>query len=796
MKRLFLLLSALILGLNLYAQVSFGESELFNNGWKFKLGDDQAAVTSDYDDSRWQNVTLPHDWSVKGTLSPDLASCTGYLPAGIAWYRKTFDGSQFTADQVYIYFEGVYNRSTVYLNGHELGHRPNGYISFAYDLTPYLNRDGENTLAVRVDHSRIADSRWYTGSGIYRDVYVVEAGNIHFSQWGVGYELVSIDDKKAVISVDAAIDGLDDGKYKVNLVLRDAQGAVVARTSANAKQEQTLTLTLKAPKRWDLSSPYLYNLEAQIVAGKQVLDATSIPVGLRTLQFDANKGFALNGNWIKVKGVCLHHDAGVLGAAVPEDVWVRRLQNLKAIGVNAIRTSHNPQAPVFYDICDRIGLLVMDEAFDEWEFAKRKWVEGWNVGTPAMDGTYDFFEEWAETDVRDMVRRDRNHPSIFLWSIGNEVDYPNDPYSHPILDGGNSDFTQKAHGGYNPDAPNAMRIGEIAKKLAAVVREVDSSRPVTGALAGVAMSNQTAYPEAVDVVGYNYTESRYISDHKTYPDRIIYGSENRSDYGAWTAVRDNEHIFGQFIWTGTDYLGESNAWPSRGFYSGMLDLGSYPKPSGYFRASLWSETPMCYIGTTPFKRDTNGAWDTWNYSDGQSVHVVCYTNAAYAALFLNGKQVGEKTAYDMQDGIISWDVPYEAGTLKAIAYDEAGAEVAQYEIHTSYRPAALRVTADKTELSAGQVAHLTVEILDDNGNVVKLGDNEIVCTVSGSAKLLGLEGSNNTDMTNYSDNVHRAYRGRLLAYIQAVEGSDAGEVVVNFSSPYLQGVSIKLSVKN
>ena len=794
MKRILLTLLTLALGLNLYAQISFGESTIFNDGWKFKLGDDTAAVASDYDDSKWQNVSLPHDWSVKGTLSPDLASCTGYLPAGIAWYRKTFDGNQFSAEQVYIYFEGVYNRSTVYLNGHELGHRPNGYISFAYDLTPYLNREGENVLAVRVDHSRIADSRWYTGSGIYRDVYVVEAGKVHFSQWGVGYQLSSIDDKKAVISVDAAIDGLDSNKYKVNLILKDAKGAVVARTSTAAKQEQTLSLTLKNPKRWSLSDPYLYSLEAQIVAGKEVVDATTIPVGLRTLQFDADKGFSLNGSWIKVKGVCLHHDAGVLGAAVPEDVWLRRLQNLKSIGVNAIRTSHNPQAPVFYDICDRIGLLVMDEAFDEWEFAKRKWVEGWNVGTPAFDGTFDFFEEWAETDVRDMVRRDRNHPSIFLWSIGNEVDYPNDPYSHPILDGGNSDFTQKAHGGYNPDAPNAMRIGEIAKRLAAVVRDVDASRPVTGALAGVAMSNQTAYPEAVDVVGYNYTESRYISDHKTYPNRVIYGSENRSDYSAWTAVRDNEHIFGQFIWTGTDYLGESNAWPSRGFYSGMLDLGSYPKPSGYFRASLWSETPMCYIGTTPFKRDTNGAWDTWNYQQGQSVHVVCYTNASSAALFLNGKQVGEKTPYDMKDGIISWDVPFEAGTLKAVAYDEAGAEVAQYEIRTSYRPYSLRVTADKAELSAGQVAHLTVEVLDDNGNVVKLADNEITCTVNGPAKLLGLEGSNNTDMTSYSDNVHRAYRGRLLAYIQASDGS--GEVVVSFNAPYLQGVSIKLNVLN
>ena len=290
--------------------------------------------------------------------------------------------------------------------------------------------------------------------------------------------------------------------------------------------KQSLDLKVSKPHRWNLDNPYLYTLKTELLANGKRIDGSETKVGLRTLEFDANKGFALNGNWMKVKGVCLHHDAGVLGAVVPPEVWERRLNNLKGIGVNAIRMSHNPQAPVLYELCDRLGFLVMDEVSDEWEFPKRKWVQGWNVGTPSYDGTFDFFEEWIERDVTDMVRRDRNHTCIFLWSIGNEVDYPNDPYSHPVLDG--AKINQPMFGGYKPDAPDAMRIGTIAKRLAACVRAVDTSRPVTGALAGVVMSNETEYPDAVDVVGYNYTENRYDQDHATYPDRIIYGSETGS----------------------------------------------------------------------------------------------------------------------------------------------------------------------------------------------------------------------------------------------------------------------------
>lgn len=807
------------------AQVSFGDASLFNDQWLFNQGDEAAAVNNDFDDQKWRKLDLPHDWSVEGRLSPTLASCTGYLPAGIAWYRKHFtltDGkisdTVLTKDanaRTYIYFEGVYNRSEVYLNGHLLGVRPSGFASFLYDMTPYL-QECDNVISVRVDHSRIADSRWYTGSGIYRDVWIISAPEVHLAQWGTGYSATKITDSQATVAVEVAVDGASSAKrgllVKVEIV--DAKGKSIAKRSASVKAVEdaktTLNLNVPKPHRWSLSDPYLYTIKTQLIMGGKVIDGNEIKAGLRTLTFDANKGFALNGNWMKVKGVCLHHDAGTLGAVVPEAVWERRLIKLKEIGVNAIRCSHNPQAPVLYDICDRLGLLMMDEASDEWEFPKRKWVEGWNVGTPAFDGTYDFFEEWIDRDVTDMVRRDRNHPSIIMWSIGNEVDYPNDPYSHPILDGGNAVINQPMFGGYDPKRPNAERIGKIAKRLAACVRNVDTSRPVTGALAGVVMSNQTEYPEAVDVVGYNYTENRYDEDHQTYPDRVIYGSENGVGYEAWTSVRDKEFIFGQFIWTGTDYLGESGRWPSRGLHTGLLDFGSFPKPRGHFRASLWCETPVCYAGTyinRPMPQRGNRVWisteatDTWNYEAGQEIRVVCYTNAPQAKLILNGKQVGDMKPYDMSNGIIYWDIPFEAGDLRAVACDKESLEIASYTIQTSGRPYELRArfdnvigttTGDVAVSSKEGINHIVVEVFDENGHIVKLADNNITCSIEGPAQLLGLENSDNTDMGDYRDNQQRVFQGSLLTYIR--NGKDSGKVIVRFTSPLLKSAEISFEI--
>ncbi len=792
------------------AQVSFGDAKQFNDGWIFSLSDNPEAKNIKFDDQKWESVDVPHDWSIKGELSTTLSSCSGYLPAGIGWYRKSFTIEDDKPCH-YIYFEGVYNRSEVYLNGHLLGRRPSGFVSFMYDMTPYLNKEGENILAVRVDRTLKDDCRWYTGSGIYRDVWIVAAEEVHIAQWGVTYRAESFSGDDLLLAVDVEIDnsiGTKD-RLDVDVQLKNKQGKVVAKGSIKAisgvegVHKQSLNLSVKDVRRWSLNDPYLYTLVCEVKRGGKVVDRTEVSAGLRELTFDPNRGFALNGEWTKVKGVCLHQDAGVLGVAVPDDVWRRRLTKLKELGVNSIRMSHNPQAPIVYQICDEIGLLVKDEAFDEWVYAKRKWMNGWNQGIYGLQGNSDFFDEWCERDVKDMVRRNRNHPSIYMWSIGNEVDYPNDPYSHPILDG--EKISQPMYGGYDSKAPDAQDLGRISKRLAECVRSEDISRPVTAALAGVVMSNETDYPSNLDVVGYNYTESRYALDHEKYPNRVIYGSENGASYKSWKYVRDLEYIFAQYLWTGADYLGEAGKWPSRGSKNGLVDLASQIKPRGYFRKSLWCDEPTTYIGTYIQNPDVRGynspysldAWDVWNYEEGDTVRVVCYTNSPQARLLLNGKVVGEMKPFDEERGMIGWDIPYSAGVLCAEGCDSAGDRTSDFSITTSGLPYALRVNADKEYIAAGgSIAHLSVEIIDEAGVVVKLADNEVTCTIveGSAAKFLGLEGGNIADMNNYNDNVHRAFYGRMVAYIQSKKAT-TGKVKVRFTSPLLKSCEIDIEVK-
>ena len=782
----------------------FGQARLLNSGWLFQLADDSAAIAPAFDDMRWQHVSLPHDWSVRQPMSPDCGSCQGYLPGGIGWYRRHLSvNASDLADgrKLYIYFEGVYNRSTVYLNGHRLGYRPSGFASFLYDLTPYLHAGEDNVLAVRVDHSRQNDSRWYTGSGIYRPVWLVSAPATHLALWGTSWKVKSLSSKKAVVEITVEDPPLTppvrEGNYSLAIDILDASGNIIA-----SKRSPLPSLTggvggwvcsfsIPSPKFWTLDAPYLYKVRARLMANGQEIDRSEVPMGLRTLQFSPDKGFALNGEWMKVKGVCVHDDAGTLGTAVPAGVWKHRLLNLKSIGVNALRMSHNPHAPALYALCDSLGLLVMDEASDEWEFPKRKWLKGWNQGKPGFEGTFDYFEEWIDRDVADMVRRDRCHPSIFLWSIGNEVDYPNDPYSHPVLNGGGSDFTQPAYGGYKPDQPNAERIGIIAQRLAKIVRDIDDSRAVTGALAGVVMSNETAYPEAVDVVGYNYTESRYATDHQRYPKRVIYGSENRHDLPAWKAVRDNEHIFGQFLWTGIDYLGESGPWPARGSSAGLLDLAGNIKPNGHYRAALWAEQPVCYIGTYPAmqpggRRNRGRNWVSpyapaiWNYEEGQRVRVVCYTNAPSARLLLNNTPVGGDPKRDKDTDILYWDIDYQAGTLRCEATNGATSAIT-----TCGRPYALRATLDPAASASGDVVLIHVEVIDEDGNLVPLADNDITCHIDGTSRLLGLENGDISDTSNKTDRHERAHAGRLLAYITP------GTATIRFTSPLLRPAEVK-----
>ena len=791
--------------LSAFSQISFGDSKKINDNWKFNLQDTPDAQKQAYDDSNWQSVNVPHDWSVKGQLSPTLASCTGFLPGGIGWYRKSINIPQNkTGEKVYLYFEGVYNRSEVFINGHSLGKRPNGYISFAYDATPYVKYGGENIISVRVDHSQSADSRWYTGSGIYRNVWLVYANPVHIAQWGV-YAYPEVNKGTGTLNVEVEVENGSAAKSSLTVVneLISKDGKSVGKSSskvevaANKNGKISTKISVKNPQLWDLDNPNLYQLKTTVLKDGKQIDETVTKTGFRTFTFDPNNGFALNGKWMKMKGVCLHHDAGVLGSAVPREVWETRLKTLKEIGVNAIRTSHNPQAPVFYELCDELGLLVLNEAYDEWEFPKRKWLEGWNYGTPGFEGSFDIFADYGEKDLEDFVRRDRNHLSVFAWSIGNEVDYPNDPYSHPVLDKGKDGFGQAAYGGYKKDAPDAMRLGVIAKRLVAAVKKYDKSRPTTAGLAGVAMSNETEYPGALDITGYNYTESKYQSDHEKYPNRVIFGSENVHDMDPWLAVKNNKHIFGQFLWTGIDYLGESGRWPSRGFYSGLVDFAGIIKPRGYFRQSLWSDKPMAYIGTYPLKNEkdiSKDAWAIWNYTPGEKIRVVVYTNAAKARLELNGKVVGEAKAYDEKTGIIYWDIPFTAGKLEAIGLSKDDKEVSRYAITSTQQPVELTIADTNITINKEKgVAKIMVQVKDQNGLPVMLSDNEVTCTISGPGTLLGLEAGNNSDMTDYTDNVQRVFHGHIAAYIQAT--GEAQPIKVTFTSQWLKPVEVTVNVK-
>lgn len=808
-----------------HANPGFGIKSMLNDSWFFKLNDIKDGQRLTQFDRSFQRVELPHDWSVKQTLNPSLASATGYLPGGIGWYYKVLNiPKEDINKKISIYFEGVYNRSDVYINGQLLGHRPNGYVSFMYDVTEHLKFGEDNVIAVRVDHSQDADSRWYTGSGIYRDVWLVKAEPIHIDLWGVYcYPELSKDAGTLQIELNLVNDLNQGKKIKVAYELLDPNGVVVAKKSIqytllpNQKSQFKSNLKVTKPKLWSLDAPHLYQLRTTVYDKDKVLDSSTVNTGFRKFTFDPNKGFALNDEWMKMKGICFHHDAGVLGAEVYKEVWERRLLNLKEIGVNAVRTSHNPQASIIYDLCDKLGLLVINEAYDEWEFPKRKWLKGWNVGTPGYQGSYDYFEEWGEEDLSSIVRRDRNHLSIFAWSIGNEVDYPNDPYSHPILDGDkNQGFTQAIYGGYKKDAPDAMRLGDIAKKLVAVVKKYDLSRPVTAGLAGVAMSNETDYPKVLDIAGYNYTESKYHEDHKKYPNRVIYGSENRHDLEAWNAVKNNEFIFGQFLWTGIDYLGESGQWPSRGFYVGLLDLGGYIKPRGYFRQSLWSEKPMLYIGSYPLQganwddntsvlditerrrnqAPSTDAWPIWNYKTGQIIRVVCYTNADQAYLELNGKIVGEKKSDKGNHGVLFWDIPYAEGSLVAVGLDKDGKEVSRNEIRTSKKPHAIVVKqGSEVKISKdGEVGQLEIQVVDEDGVPVLLADDEITFESTRNIRLLGMEAGNNSDMTSYTDNRHRVFRGRMIIYFKANRSAEhEGKIIL--SSNWLQTNEIKVNIQ-
>lgn len=786
-------------------QPSGREVQNFNFNWKFFKGDQPLAEKPEFNDSGWRSLDLPHDFSIEGPFSKEWASGTGFLPGGIGWYRKSFTvPAAIKGRKTSIYFDGVYNNSEVWINGTFLGKRPNGYISFQYDLTPYLNFGRENVIAVRIDHTKFGDSRWYTGSGIYRDVKLISTSPAYIKLWGVKYTTPEVSPEKALMNIEVNVRNELTATSQLvisNYLLsgKDTIGIVSQKISVEGSGEKTVNQSLEVikPKIWDVDNPNLYSL-VTVLTGKNIKDNITTGVGFRSFRFDADKGFFLNGKNIKLKGICLHHDAGTLGSAVPRKEIERRLDLLKELGCNAIRTSHNPFSSDFLELCDIKGFVVLDEAFDEWELPKRKWIEGWNAGTPGKDGYSSVFKEWAKTDLTDFILRDRNHPSVIMWSIGNEIDYPNDPYTHPVL---NTEANPQTFAKYDEKLPDGNRLGEIARELAAIVRKLDPTRPVTAGLASAVMSNETGYADALDVAGYNYQESLYARDHKKYPKRPLYGSENGMTLEAWNAVADNDYIIGQFLWTGFEYLGEAGRWPSRSSTSGIIDLAGNKKPEFYFRQSLWSEKPMVWIGTTDRVTSTGptNLWahkrvdPVWNWNAGQTISVNAFTNCEAVELLINGKSIGLKNLKDFKNRVITWDVPFESGTLKAVARNN-GKEVASCEVKTTSTPVALSANCDASAIKADRqdIARIFLTINDEAGNKVYNAENEITCTITGPVRLIGMEDSNPRNTEDYKDNKQKAFHGKLLIYIQSLDKTGKGTITL--SSPGLKGAVVNLDV--
>lgn len=767
--------------------------EKFNEDWNFHKGDlsfEQATG----DQIIWRPVRVPHDWSVEGPFSSKWASGTGFLPGGIGWYKKDFNIKNYDKNKRYaVYFDGIYKNSEVWVNGHYLGKRPNGFIPIQYDLTPYLQANN-NVLIVKADHTDYADSRYYTGSGLYRNVYLITQEEYHFSQRGVFFQTPEVSKERAMAKVSVEIEnhGKELGKKTLEVYLKDNNGNSVATSkqeiSLRPDKENYLELDLEInnPKLWSPDSPYLYNLEVNLVEGSTKLAAWNEKVGFREFYFDADRGFFLNGVNMLLKGVCFHHDAGALGAAVPKEVWEKRMETLKELGVNAIRMAHYPHQDFIYDLADEMGFLVQDEAFDEWEYGKNKWITGWNVGTPGNEGSHEAFAEWGVRDVQDMVRRTRNRPSIIMWSIGNEIDYPNDPYSHPVLEEGRN--PQIYGKGYNKENPPASHLAKLANELVKAVKMYDTTRPVTAALAGVTMSNHTLYPSVLDIVGYNYQEYRYEEDHKEFPDRVIYGSENGDALDAWLAVTKNDFISSQFLWTAFDFLGEAREWPVRSSGAGIIDLAGKPKPDFYFRKSLWNDEPMVYIGIANSKQDVNrrsNIGEAWIGEEGQTKWITAYTNTEEVELFLNGESLGRKEAVYQKDKMISWEVPFSSGELLVKGYDNNNNVISEYQLATPGPAADLQIRTDKRSSSESikEIIHIDILLTDNEGNRITNDDREVSIEIDGPAKLLGLESGDLSSHESYQAKERNTYKGQLRVYLETTVEDKA--VNIKISSPGL-----------
>ncbi|HSY24003.1 MAG TPA: glycoside hydrolase family 2 TIM barrel-domain containing protein [Polyangiaceae bacterium] len=757
----------------------------FGAGWEFNLGDVSGAQATSFDDSGWRSLDVPHDWSIElpfDSNSPG-GSGGGFLDGGIGWYRKTFTlDPSVSGQRVLIDFDGVYMNSEVWINGTALGTRPYGYSSFEYDLTPYVTFGGSNVIAVRVDNDQ-PNSRWYSGSGIYRNVWLTVVNPISVPNSSVFVWTPSVSDASATVSVSTVVQNASPASAPVVLTttVTDASGNVVATndsaaTSVAAGSQSTVqqSLTVVSPQRWSVASPYLYQVKVEVKVGAATVDTYLAPLGVRTATFDANTGFSLNGENMKIRGVCLHHDLGALGTALNYRALERQVQILKAMGANAIRTSHNPPAPELLDICDRLGVMVMEEAFDTW------------TQTKTANDYGNYFSDWAQRDLQGMVQRDRNHPSVIMWSIGNEV-------------GGSTTTT--------------------AQSLKNWVLALDTTRPVTWAsnkMGGphVSEGDDRAVAALLDLVGYNYAPyaGDYDADHTANPTWKIFGSETTaavrsrgiyhtpastvtlatsqsspdrqcSSYdneaagfgntaeSAYSYDNDRPFVAGSFVWSGFDYIGEPtpySAWPSKNSYYGIVDTAGFPKDIYYFYQSRWTTTPMVHL------------LPHWNWTSGTSVTVYAYGNCDSVELFLNGQSQGAKT---LSGGALhfEWAVPWAQGTLRADCTTN-GSVVASDTVQTAGAAAKVVLTADRNPVQADgkDLVFVTADIEDANGVRVPTAANAVAFSISGPGQLVGLDNGNSIDTTSYKGTSRNAFSGKALAIVRTTK--TAGAIVVTASS--------------
>ncbi len=816
----------------------------FNFGWKFILEKDATPIQGfevSMDDKSWEDVRLPHDWSIG--MDYDTAKydgATGYLPGGIGWYRKTFEHSAASDERAFILFDGVYNNSETWINGQRLGAHPYGYSPFYYDITDYLNKDGKpNVLAVKVDRSRYIDSRWYTGSGIYRDVELITTKNLFIPVWGVFATTPKVSNESAEVVIQTQVRNeykeKQDFRLKIELIDKDGKVAVTKESDASiAPNEESILvseLTVASPLLWSLDNPHLYKAKVNIVQNDALVDAYEFNLGIRSVRFDADKGFFLNEENMKIKGVCLHHDAGLVGAAVPDGVWRHRLTQLREGGINAIRIAHNPAAKNLLDLCDEMGFLVQDEFFDEWDYSKDKRLNQEERHDDYVSRGYvEHFQELAESDLKTVIKAHRNHPSIFQWSIGNEIEWTYHPRYRNIT----GYFNMNWQGNYfwelpplTPEQikerlteypPREYELAKTANKLAKWTKSMDTTRVVTANCILPSASHVTGYTDALDVVGYSYRRVLYDYGHELYPDKPIMGTENLGQWHEWKSVIERPHISGMFIWTGYDYLGESHgAGARKATPSGLLDVAGFKNGSYYMMQSLWTEAPMMHIATQTEEKSTftvdkstgqaiekdPGAWkealwvwqdvnEHWNYEPKQMVMVEIYSNCDVIELFLNDKSLGERKLTEFEDHIFKWGVPYEEGKLKAVG--KKNGKVFEKEINTSTAPATFAITVDDKELQANQydVAHIRVELVDKDGFPVRTDDKVIQFEVGDGLKVLGVDNGAPDNLQPHQRSSLKTSDGRALLIVQALNK----EAVVNIkvSSEGMTASELKINV--